>query len=64
MHAMHLVVRQMDAMSEHGTRPTQLVMVVDVEISFTLRKQLPYPRDLGFILRHVRLHVAVWVLAP
>ena len=63
MHHLHLVVGQVDAVAEDGARPAQRVVIVDVEIALALRKQLLDPGDFALVLRHMRLHVAVGMLA-
>ena len=62
MHDLHLIVGQMDAMAEHGARPAQRVVIVDVEIALALREQLLHPGHLALVLRHVGLHVALGML--
>ena len=63
VHDLHLIVGQVDAMTEDGARPAQRVVIVNVEIAFALREQLLHPGDLAFVLRHMGLHVAVGMLA-
>ena len=62
--ALQLRLLEPDAVAEHGARPAQAVVIVDVEIAAPVGEQLLDPGDLGLGLRDMRLHQAVAVLAP
>ena len=62
--ALQLRLLEPDAVTEHGARAAQAVVIVDVEIAAAVGEQLLDPGDLGLGLRDMRLHQAVAVLAP
>src|SRR5436305_204947 len=64
MTAAELVFGQMDAMRQHGAPANQPVMIVNVEIVLALRKQLGGPCDLVAVLRDMRVHEHIRMLAP
>ncbi len=55
------VVTQVHAMGEHRAFAEQMVVVVDVQITFALWKQLLDPLHLLQVFTDVGLHVQVWI---
>src|SRR3954469_8174073 len=55
---------KMYAVGQDGAFPDQPVMIVDVEVISSLRKELGGPFDLAVVFRDVRLHQHIRMLAP